>query len=89
MGRPFNKYPTSRRGGGSSFRGRGRGRGGHTGGTVLKTLTEGTRDDDRLDDARVWDELDEKLGFPKFQEGASRQGWLVNMKEVRTGLARV
>ncbi|GAA5995500.1 DNA polymerase epsilon catalytic subunit [Rhodotorula paludigena] len=81
MGRPFNKYPTSRRGGGSSFRGRGRGRGGHTGGTVLKTLTEGTRDDDRLDDARVWDELDEKLGFPKFQEGASRQGWLVNMKE--------
>ncbi|TNY23875.1 DNA polymerase epsilon catalytic subunit A [Rhodotorula diobovata] len=86
MGRPFNKYPTARRGssGGSSFRGgrgRGRGRGGHTGGAVLKTMTEGTREDDKLDDARVWDELDERLGFPKFVEGDRRQGWLVNMKE--------
>lgn len=50
---------------------------------MLKTMTEGTREDDKLDDARVWDELDERLGFPKFVEGDRRQGWLVNMKEVR------
>lgn len=33
---------------------------------------------------QAWDELDEKLGFPKLSQGAPRQGWLVNMKEVST-----
>ncbi|GEM10836.1 DNA polymerase epsilon catalytic subunit A [Rhodotorula toruloides] len=90
MGRPFNKFSRGRGGGGQSsgrsggsWRGRrGGGRGGGAAGAgQLKTVTEGTRDDDRIEDARVWDELDHKLGFAKFQEGLKRQGWLVNMKE--------
>ncbi|GAA6063514.1 hypothetical protein JCM10212_004727 [Sporobolomyces blumeae] len=84
MGRPFNKYPArgaGRGGGGGGWRGRGRGRGGHTGGTILKTEQDGTRADDKAEDPKVWDQLDEKLGFPKFSEGPARQGWLVNMKE--------
>lgn len=32
---------------------------------------------------KVWDQLDEKLGFPKFSQGSPQQGWLVNMKEVK------
>lgn len=54
----------------------------------MKTATEGTREEDRVEDAKLWDELDHKLGFPKFQEGPSRQGWLVNMKEVRRTAGR-
>ena len=98
MGRPFNKYAGSRGGGAASGRGnssrgswrggpgggRGGGRGGYgqQAGGGLKTATEGTREEDRVEDAKIWDQLDDKLGFPKFQEGHSRQGWLVNMKEV-------
>ncbi|GAA6009169.1 hypothetical protein JCM11491_005778 [Sporobolomyces phaffii] len=86
MGKAFNKF-AGRGGNGQrgSWRGarggRGRGRGGHTGGTILKTEQDGTRMDDRQDDSKVWDQLDEKLGFPKFSQGAPQQGWLVNMKE--------
>ncbi|BGP19454.1 hypothetical protein JCM10213_006274 [Rhodosporidiobolus nylandii] len=80
MGKPFNKYPSRGGRGRGTWRGRGRGRGGHTG-TVLHTETEGTRGEDQGMQAKEWDELDERLGFPKFQEGAPREGWLVNMKE--------
>lgn len=90
MGRPFNKSAAAGRGNSrGSWRGRGgRGRGGGRGGygqppgAGIKTATEGTKEEDRVEDAKMWDELDQKLGFPKFQEGPSRQGWLVNMKEV-------
>ncbi|GAA5932437.1 hypothetical protein JCM1841_000581 [Sporobolomyces salmonicolor] len=88
MGKPFNKFHGrggrgGRGGGGGTWRGgrgRGRGRGGHTG-TVISTEQEGTRQDEKAEDSKAWDELDEKLGFPKFQDGPARQGWLVNMKE--------
>jgi hypothetical protein len=36
---------------------------------------------------QAWDQLDEKLGFPKFSQGPPQQGWLVNMKEVRRAWA--
>ncbi|GAA6015444.1 hypothetical protein JCM8202_002471 [Rhodotorula sphaerocarpa] len=89
MGRPFNKSAAAGRGNSrGSWRGRGgRGRGGGRGGygqppgAGIKTATEGTKEEDRVEDAKMWDELDQNLGFPKFQEGPSRQGWLVNMKE--------
>jgi hypothetical protein len=29
------------------------------------------------------DEVDEKVGFPKIQEGPRREGWLINMHPVR------
>lgn len=31
---------------------------------------------------QMWDELDEKLGFPKYQQGPPKTGWLVNMIQV-------
>ncbi|KAJ1745938.1 DNA polymerase epsilon catalytic subunit, partial [Coemansia sp. RSA 1591] len=40
---------------------------------------EQSRLDMRLDKARTDDEIDSKLGFPRFQEGAQRLGWLINM----------
>ncbi|KAJ2231118.1 DNA polymerase epsilon catalytic subunit [Coemansia sp. RSA 518] len=40
---------------------------------------EQSRLDMRLDKARTDDEIDGKLGFPRFQEGAQRLGWLINM----------
>lgn len=36
----------------------------------------------------MWDELDEKLGFPKYQEGAPKTGWLVNMVQVSPDRSR-
>ncbi|KAK4703165.1 DNA polymerase epsilon subunit 1, partial [Phenoliferia sp. Uapishka_3] len=78
----------SRGGGGrGSYRGRGRGggasgnwRGGSkTAPTVIATEAEGSRDADRLEDGKAWDELDETLGFPKYEEGPPMTGWLVNM----------
>ncbi|GAA5880821.1 hypothetical protein JCM16303_005131 [Sporobolomyces ruberrimus] len=82
MGKPFNKF-AGRGGNGQrgTWRGRGRGRGGHTGGSILKTEQDGTRMDDKQEDSKAWDQLDEKLGFPKFSQGPPQQGWLVNMKE--------
>ncbi|GAA5871954.1 hypothetical protein JCM8547_006199 [Rhodosporidiobolus lusitaniae] len=81
MGKPFNKYAPrggARARGGGSFRGR---RGGHKGKLVLHTESEGTRGEDQEALAKEWDELDDKLGFPKYEAGPSRDGWLVNMKE--------
>ena len=81
MGKPFNKQYRGR--GGSSYRGRGRGRGGASGAaTILETEKDGTRDSDKAEDSKQSDALDEKLGFPKYQEGPPKVGWLVNMQQV-------
>lgn len=77
MGKPFNKR--------GAYRGRGANsgtRGGHTGAPHLSTESEGTREQDKLEDSIVWDALDESLGFAKYQQGPSRVGWLVNMQQV-------
>jgi DNA polymerase epsilon subunit 1 len=29
------------------------------------------------------DEIDEKMGFSRVQEGPKREGWLINMRPVR------
>ncbi|KAK4057447.1 DNA polymerase epsilon catalytic subunit [Microbotryomycetes sp. JL221] len=81
-------------GGRGSWRGRGGARGGHTGGTrpptkggvgvsglKLDTDDGASKEADKLDDAKMWDELDDKLGFEKYSEGPSREGWLVGMHQ--------
>ncbi|KAG0251624.1 DNA polymerase epsilon catalytic subunit [Actinomortierella ambigua] len=40
--------------------------------------TMGTHVEQRFEDARLQDEIDEKLGFVKYQEGPERLGWLIN-----------
>lgn len=38
--------------------------------------------EEKFEKARIDDEVDEKLGFARFQEGPPREGWLVNMHPV-------
>ena len=71
----------------SSWRG-GRGRGAHTASSanavvaVPKKDEEGTHLAERFEQIRISDEVDEKLGFARVQEGPRREGWLVNMRPV-------
>jgi DNA polymerase epsilon subunit 1 len=78
------------RGRSGGFRGRGwRGRGGRGGGRdapagpALAREDDGAKAEEKFEQARVEDEIDEKLGFARFQEGPKRVGWLVNMHPVR------
>lgn len=89
----FGLMPPSNRGGGrggSTFRG-GRGGGSGRGGksyrdpkaqAFVPTGDEGTHVEQRFDDAVLQDEIDEKLGFFKFQEGPEKLGWLINQHAV-------
>lgn len=70
--------------GGSSWRGRGRGRGGaRAGDTAPVREDDGTQLAEKFERAALNDEIDEKLGFARVQEGIKREGWLVNMHPVR------
>src|SRR5258708_161646 len=74
------------RGRANSFRGRGnRGRGGATatsrGPTAVKE-DDGSKAEARFEQIRIEDEIDEKLGFRRYQEGPPREGWMINMRPV-------
>lgn len=66
----------------ASFRGRGRGRGGAPDGPAPARGDDGTQLEERFENVRVYDEIDEKLGFARVEEGTQRDGWLVNMHPV-------
>jgi DNA polymerase epsilon subunit 1 len=69
--------------GNSSFRGgRGRGRGGGPGDSAPQRDDEGTQLEERFEKVRINDEVDEKLGFVRIQEGGKKEAWLVNMHPV-------
>jgi DNA polymerase epsilon subunit 1 len=72
--------------GSNSFRGqRGRGRGGSSGArsdVIPKQDDEGTRLAERFEQVKSYDEIDDKLGFFRVQEGPKKEGWLVNMHPV-------
>ncbi|RDB26807.1 DNA polymerase epsilon catalytic subunit A [Hypsizygus marmoreus] len=66
--------------GGSWRGGRGRGRGGAKAGEAgPKREDDGTQLAEKFERVAVADEIDEKLGFARIQEGGRREGWLVNM----------
>lgn len=69
------------RAGGSWRGGRGRGRGGNkaSGDTAPQREDDGTQLAERFERVTINDEIDEKLGFARVQEGGRREGWLVNM----------
>ena len=81
--------------GGSSFRGqRGRGRGGSSAArsnAAPKQDDEGTRLAERFEQVELYDDIDDKLGFSRIQEGPKKEGWLVNMHpvECRFSIQRV
>lgn len=41
-----------------------------------------TNNDDKFDEVKRQDELDEKMGFWRYREGPSKLGWLINMHPV-------
>lgn len=92
---------TGNRGGGS-FRGRGgAGGGGGRGGKAAdpnsapERADDGSASEERFEEVRVRDEIDEKLGFWRWEGGATggekdeREGWLVNMHQVGPEDARL
>ena len=90
---------SSNRGGrggrGGSFRGsfrgnRGRGKAAARGGREAgKSDTAPVREDDgtllaeKFERVALCDEIDEKLGFARVDQGLRREGWLINMHTVR------
>ena len=92
-GRSRGKFRGGSRGG-SRGRGRTNGRGGNAGATgsartdgtapnVPKKDEDGTQLAERFERVALNDEVDEKLGFVRVQEGPKKEGWLVNMHPVR------
>ena len=91
-GRGRGKFRGTFRGG----RGRGSSRGGRVAGgggassqhekstqaTIPSKDEDGTRLAERFEQVSIGDEVDEKLGFARVQEGTKRGGWLVNMHPV-------
>lgn len=74
------------RGGSKSGRGRGRGGSGVNSSAAPAMPTkdeEGTQLAERFEQISLNDEVDEKLGFARIQEGPRKEGWLVNMHPVR------
>ncbi|KAG1874953.1 hypothetical protein F4604DRAFT_1763232 [Suillus subluteus] len=70
--------------GNTHFRGRGRGRGRGASNTAgdgpsPQREDDGTQLEERFERVRENDEVDEQLGFVRVQEGARREGWLINM----------
>jgi DNA polymerase epsilon subunit 1 len=78
---------TGKRGGGSS---RGKGRGGGVAYGIDRPAPQreddGTAAAEKFEEVRVWDEIDTKLGFERFESGRAsgeeKVGWMVNMHQV-------
>jgi len=68
-----------------NYRGRGRGRGGTTwkGNDAMPVREDdGTQLAERFERVKQNDEIDEKLGFARVDQGQRREGWLINMHTV-------
>ncbi|KAG8873642.1 DNA polymerase epsilon catalytic subunit [Tulasnella sp. 332] len=65
--------------GSSSSRGKGNGGDQSRSEPTLERADDGKQVEDRFEDVRFRDEIDEKLGFGRYTAGPSRDGWLVNM----------
>ena len=78
--------------------GKGGGRGGSSGVAYGIDRPAPIREDDgsaameRIEEVRVWDEIDTRLGFERFESasyaGEGKVGWLVNMQQVSTVFVR-
>jgi DNA polymerase epsilon subunit 1 len=67
-----------------SWRG-GRGRGGRplpSDSPAPKREDDGTLLEEKFERVTLNDEIDEKLGFSRIQDGLKREGWLINMRPV-------
>lgn len=66
-------------------------RGGRGGGRFQKTrtiaagsllATDGTSGEEKFESLRIANEIDERMGFARYESGPKKVGWLVNMKSV-------
>lgn len=72
-------------------RGRGRGQGSRTNAgsngsqanAALARDDEGTQLAERFENVKLNDDVEERLGFVRVQEGPRKEGWLINMHPVR------
>lgn len=52
----------------------------------MKREDDGTAAQERFEEIKVYEEIDERLGFWRFEsgkaQGEEREGWLVNMHQV-------
>lgn len=76
---------------GGNFRSNNNNNGGPSGsgqGKAPERADDGTAQMERFEEVKIYDAIDEALGFPRFESGRvggeSREGWLVNMHSVRT-----
>ncbi|ETS61130.1 hypothetical protein PaG_05080 [Moesziomyces aphidis] len=46
---------------------------------LVKGVEDGTAVEERFQEVKVRDDIDEKLGFHRLEQGETRQAWLVNM----------
>lgn len=81
-GRGSSRYGYRGNGSFRGGRGRGRGRGGAPAETQPQREDDGTQLAERFEQVRISDDVDEKLGFARIQEGTRREGWLINMHPV-------
>jgi len=71
-----------RRGYRGNFRGRGRGGAATRNGPAPVRADDATQLEDKFENVRQRDEVDEKLGFRRISDGPKREGWMVNMHPV-------
>lgn len=64
------------------FRGRGRGGATARNGPAPVRADDSTQLEDKFENVRQRDEIDEKLGFHRVSDGPKREGWMVNMHPV-------
>jgi len=64
-----------------NFRGRGRGGTARNGPAPVRA-DDATQLEDKFENVRQRDEVDEKLGFRRVSDGPKREGWMVNMHPV-------
>jgi DNA polymerase epsilon subunit 1 len=76
----------SRRGYRGNFRGRGRGGAATRNGPAPVRADDATQLEDKFENVRQRDEIDEKLGFHRVSDGPKREGWMVNMHPVSYAL---
>ena len=65
-----------------SFRGRARGGAAARNGPAPARADDATQLEDKFENVRQRDEIDEKLGFHRVSDGPKREGWMVNMHPV-------
>lgn len=69
-----------------SFRGRARGGAAARNGPAPARADDATQLEDKFENVRQRDEIDEKLGFRRVSDGPKREGWMVNMHPVSCAL---